>query len=121
MDAEMVPVKTTTAESPTPMSPMRLVLRLYVAGDAPNSALARANLKRLLDSLDREQYALEIIDCLDEPLRALEDGVLVTPTLVRVEPEPKRTIVGSLSAADRVANALDLAPASAAEQQEAAR
>src|SRR3954471_2930343 len=98
-------------------SPMRLVLRLYVAGDAPNSALARANLKRLLDSLDSDQYALEIIDCLDEPLRALQDGVLVTPTLVRVEPEPKRTIVGALSAADRVANALELSPLPMAEEQ----
>jgi circadian clock protein KaiB len=88
-------------------APIRLVLRLYVAGDAPNSALARANLRRLLDGLDRDQYALEVIDCLDDPMRAIEDGVLVTPTLVRVEPEPRRTIVGSLSAADRVVSALD--------------
>ena len=92
----------------TSSAPLRIVLRLYVAGDAPNSALARTNLSRLLAGLDRDQYALEVIDCLDEPLRALEDGVLVTPTLVRVEPEPRRTIVGSLSAAERVATALDL-------------
>jgi circadian clock protein KaiB len=79
-----------------------LVLRLYVAGDAPNSARARANLRRL------HKYRLEIIDCLDEPLRVLDDGVLVTPTLVRVQPLPQRTVVGTLSAIDRVADALEI-------------
>src|SRR4051812_37144150 len=80
-----------------PLNPgsMHLQLRLYVAGDAPNSTLARNNLRQLLAGLDRAQYTLEVIDCLDEPLRALADGVLVTPTLMRVEPEPQRTIVGS--------------------------
>ena len=85
-----------------------LVLRLYVAGDAPNSARARANLTRLLSNLDPARYELEVVDCLDEPARALGDGVLVTPTLLRVDPPPQRTIVGSLSAADHVADALDL-------------
>jgi circadian clock protein KaiB len=85
-----------------------LVLRLYVAGDAPNSARARANLARLLSDVDPARYKLEIVDCLDQPTRALDDGVLVTPTLLRVEPPPHRTIVGSLSAADHVADALDI-------------
>jgi circadian clock protein KaiB len=85
-----------------------VLLRLYVAGDAPNSSRARANLRRLLADVDPARYDLEIIDCLDEPLRALNDGVLVTPTLVRVQPEPQRTVVGTLSALDHVADALDI-------------
>jgi circadian clock protein KaiB len=85
-----------------------LVLRLYVAGDAPNSTRARANLARLLSDVDPKRYELEVVDCLDAPARALNDGVLVTPTLVRVKPPPQRTIVGSLSSMDRVADALDL-------------
>jgi circadian clock protein KaiB len=88
--------------------PSPLVLRLYVAGDAPNSARARANLRRMLSDVDPSTYTLEVIDCLDEPLRALADGVLVTPTLVRVQPVPQRTIVGSLSAVDRVVDALEI-------------
>jgi circadian clock protein KaiB len=86
----------------------KLELRLYVAGDAPNSVRARANLRRLLDSVDPARYELEIIDCFQEPMRALKDGVLVTPTLVRLAPEPERTIVGSLSAIDAVADALEI-------------
>ena len=85
-----------------------LVLRLYVAGDAPNSARARANLRRLLAEVDPSRYELEIIDCLEQPLRALDDGVLVTPTLIRVQPEPPQVVVGTLSALDRVANALEI-------------
>jgi len=85
-----------------------MVLRLYVAGDAPNSTRARANLRRLLNDVDPARYQLEVIDCLAEPLRALGDGVLVTPTLVRVQPEPPQTVVGTLSALDRVADALEI-------------
>jgi circadian clock protein KaiB len=85
-----------------------VVLRLYVAGNAPNSARARANLRRLLNDVDPASYELEVIDCLEEPLRVLQDGVLVTPTLVRVEPEPLQTVVGTLSALDRVAEAIEI-------------
>jgi len=85
-----------------------MVLRLYVAGDAPNSTRARANLRRLLTDVDPARYELEVIDCLAEPLRALGDGVLVTPTLMRVQPEPSQTVVGTLSALDRVADALEI-------------
>jgi circadian clock protein KaiB len=86
----------------------RLVLRLYVAGDGPNSTAARANLRRILAPFDAAMYSLEIVDCLREPMRALQDGILVTPTLVRLEPPPERTIVGSLSDTARVVEALGL-------------
>ena len=49
-----------------------------------------------------------MIDCLIDPMRAIADGVLVTPTLLRVEPMPEKTVVGSLSATARVAEALEL-------------
>jgi circadian clock protein KaiB len=98
------------AEGP-PDSPDCLVLRLYVAGDGPNSAAARANLKRMLASRHPESYRVEIVDCVSEPLRAIEEGVLVTPTLVRLSPPPRRTVVGSLSESTRVRAALALADA----------
>lgn len=85
-----------------------MILRLYVAGDAPNSTRARANLRRLLSDIDPSRYELEVIDCLAEPLRALGDGVLVTPTLMRVDPPPPQVVVGTLSALDRVADALEI-------------
>ncbi|HEY4306687.1 MAG TPA: circadian clock KaiB family protein [Gemmatimonadaceae bacterium] len=86
----------------------RLVLRLFVAGDGPNSLAARANLKRLLDARNPATYSVEIVDCLVDPMRAIEEGVLVTPTLLRLSPPPRRTVVGSLSESSQVVSALDL-------------
>lgn len=40
---------------------------------------------------------LEIIDVVKNPERALRDGVLITPMLVRVGPPPERRILGRLS------------------------
>ncbi len=71
-----------------------LVLRLYIAGETPNSMLAVTNLRA---ALGNRPYDLEVVDVLTAPERALDDDVFVTPTLVRVSPEPRRTIVGSLA------------------------
>lgn len=84
-----------------------LELRLYVAGAAPNSLLAESNLRRLLQA-SGVGGSLEIIDCLAEPLRALRDGILVTPTLVRVSPQPEHTIIGTLNDAAKLGAALGI-------------
>src|SRR5687768_18622675 len=87
----------------------RLLLRLYVAGSAPNSTRAHANLLAILDRAGRDDYGLEVVDCFVEPQRALQDGVLVTPTLLKLSPEPRETVIGTLSDARSVALALGLA------------
>lgn len=73
-----------------------LTLRLYVAGDAPNSCEARANLTAILERNPETRYRLEVVDFLRDPQRALMDGVIVTPTLVRLTPLPVRKIIGTL-------------------------
>ncbi|HEX6060130.1 MAG TPA: circadian clock KaiB family protein [Gemmatimonadaceae bacterium] len=85
-----------------------LTLRLYVARGAPNSVLARANLREILEAAGVSEYALEIIDCIDDPHRVLRDGIFVTPTLVKAAPDPAQTIVGALTDRDRVCAALGL-------------
>lgn len=86
----------------------RMLLRLYVVAGAPNSIAARANLAAMLANVDKEHYALEIVDCVQDPHRALKEGVLVTPTLVKVTPEPAQTFIGSLSDRMSVTAALGL-------------
>lgn len=71
-------------------------LRLYVAGNAPNSLRAMSNLRALCEEHFAGAYTLELVDMLDFPLRALEDGVLVTPTLLKLVPGPVRRVVGDL-------------------------
>lgn len=72
-------------------------VRLYVAGDSPNSTKAVANLRAALVELSRSPDDVEIIDVLRAPERGLRAGVLVTPMLVRVSPLPERRILGNLS------------------------
>jgi circadian clock protein KaiB len=81
-------------------------LRLYVAAEAPNSVRAVANLIALCARCGQNHGATEVIDVIAEPQRALRDGVLVTPMLVRFAPPPEVRIVGDLSEARRVAQAL---------------
>ncbi len=85
------------------------VFRLYVADETPNSARAMANLQSICQEHLQGRYRLEVVDILQEPLRALSEGVLVTPTLVRLSPLPVRKIVGDLSEPATVLLALGLA------------
>jgi circadian clock protein KaiB len=71
-------------------------LRLYVAGNAPNSARAIVNAKAICEGDRESRYALEIVDVLKNPKRALVDGIIVTPTLLRLSPLPVQRIVGDL-------------------------
>jgi circadian clock protein KaiB len=74
----------------------QLVLRLYVAGDSPNSLQAKGNLEAAIARLPKGDVTLELVDVLRDPERGIRDGVLVTPTLVRVAPPPEQRLIGSL-------------------------
>jgi circadian clock protein KaiB len=83
-----------------------LQLRLYIAGNAPNSVRAIANLKTICDEHFASKWALEIVDLLTHPQRALADGVIVTPTLVKLSPLPVQRVIGTLSDTNQVVMAL---------------
>lgn len=82
--------------------------RLFVAGDAPNSARAVANLTALCRDHLPGRHEIEIVDVFLHPERALQDSIFLTPTLVRLTPRPGRRIVGSLSQTQSVLEALGL-------------
>jgi len=87
--------------------------RLYVAGDAQNSARAIANLTGLCREHLADRHAIEIVDVFREPKRALADGILMTPTLVKLAPAPVRRIVGTLSQSEPVLQSLGLGSSNA--------
>jgi circadian clock protein KaiB len=90
------------------MNPSLFKFRLYVAGDAPNSTLAVTNLLALCRAYLPERHEIEIIDVLREPRMALANGILMTPTLVKLAPAPERQIIGTLSQLEAVLLALGL-------------
>jgi circadian clock protein KaiB len=78
------------------------ILRLYISQD-------NVNLKKTLDSIHKileqgltQPYTLKIIDITKNPEQAESDRVFATPALVRVYPEPIKTIVGELDDLQRV-------------------
>ena len=84
------------------------VFRLYIADGAPNSVRALANLYAICRKHFPESHRIEVIDVLQEPLRALAEAILVTPTLVKVSPAPEQQIIGNLSEEEEVLRALGL-------------
>ena len=84
--------------------------RLYVAGDAHNSAQALANLNALCRAHLAHRHQIEVVNVFREPDRALADGIFMTPTLVKVAPAPSQRIVGTLSQRQPLMLALGLEP-----------
>lgn len=84
------------------------VLKLYVAGNTPNSVRAIKTLKNILEEEFQGVYALKVIDVLKNPQLAEEDKILATPTLAKVLPPPVRKIIGDLSDREKVLIGLDL-------------
>jgi circadian clock protein KaiB len=96
----------TTKVAPARPKQAALQLRLYVAGNAANSVSAIANAKAICDEHFASAYELEIVDMLEDPRRALADGIVVTPTLLKLSPLPVQRAVGNLSDTKQVLLAL---------------
>jgi circadian clock protein KaiB len=82
--------------------------RLYVADHAQNSRTARANLDAMCQTHFAGQYEIEVIDVFKDPARGRSDGIVLTPTLVKIAPLPMRSVVGTLSQTQTVMDSLGL-------------
>ncbi len=98
----------TEARHPTDHPHGAYVFKLYVAGGAPNSVRAFANLYAICRKHFPDSHRIEVIDIMKEPIRALEESVLVTPTVIKLFPLPSIRIIGDLSEEDAVLSALGL-------------
>ena len=100
--------KKTDRSASSPAATTVVVMCLYIANSAPNSALAVANLEAICKEHLKDNFRLEIIDVLEYPLRALADGIVVTPSLAKMSPSPAAKIVGNLSDKASVLRALGI-------------
>jgi circadian clock protein KaiB len=108
-------MKTTTTEkvkkTKTEVKKETWDLRLYVAGQTPNSIRAFANLKKICDEHLKGVCQIEVIDLLKNPQLAKGDQIIAVPTLVRKLPKPLKKIIGDLANTERVLVGLDIRPA----------
>ncbi len=104
-----MPIRRQTPRTEYAVDPKPLyVLQLYVADEAPNSVQARGNLGAFCRSQLADHHQVEVIDVFKEPARALDEGIFMTPTLIKRLPLPVRRIVGTLSDPDAIREALGI-------------
>ncbi len=95
---------------PEPPLEETVVLRLFVTGTTTRSQRAIANIHRLCERHLAGRFDLSIVDVYLDPEATREFQIVATPTLVRLQPGPKRRIVGDLSDEARVMSGLNLVP-----------
>jgi circadian clock protein KaiB len=86
------------------------LLRLYVAGQTPNSVRAIENIKRICEEFLKGRYHLEVVDIYQQPVLAKGDQIIAVPTLIKKLPQPLRKFIGDMSATERILVGLDLRP-----------
>lgn len=86
------------------------LLRLYIAGETCKSLTALSNLHRICGEYLAERHQIEVIDLLQTPQLAEKDRIVAIPTLVRLQPEPARKIIGDLSDLKKTLSGLQLMP-----------
>src|SRR6478752_4550489 len=86
----------------------KLVLQLYVSGMSPKSMEAVENIKRLCDEHLKDAFELEIIDIYKNPELAAEQSIVFSPSLIKLLPLPKKTLIGTLSDTEKVIKALGI-------------
>lgn len=82
-----------------------LPLKLYTFGRSPNSVRARQNLKAICEAHFLNRFSIEVIDLSEQSHRAIEDGIMLTPTMIIGSSTPV-TVIGDLSNAPDIIDLL---------------
>jgi circadian clock protein KaiB len=86
----------------------RYDLRLFVAGNERNSALARASLEKICADYLAGNCRIDIVDVLQDFEPALKEKILVTPALVVEQAGRRNVIFGNLSDVEKVLTVLGI-------------
>jgi circadian clock protein KaiB len=86
----------------------KLILQLYVSGMSPKSMEAIENIKKICGDLLEDSFQLEIIDLYKHPELASEQQIIFSPSLIKRQPLPKKTLIGTFSDAAKVIRGLGI-------------
>ena len=88
----------------------KYLLRLYVTGMTPKSAMAIRNVKKICEEHLKDRYDLQVIDIYQQPTLAEGEQIIAAPTLVKKLPLPLRKFIGDMANTERILLGLDLKP-----------
>lgn len=90
------------------MSEYLYEIKLFIAGNGPNSKKAVDDLNSVLKEKFGDDFVLEIVNVFENPIEAEEEGVFATPTAKKVSPKPEKKVIGDLSNKKKVLDGLNL-------------
>jgi len=88
--------------------PDHYLLRLFMAGNGPNSRQALSNLRQLCQEFLKGRFTIETVDVVKDFKAAVRENILITPALILVTPLPGVIILGNLCDRQKVLLALRL-------------
>jgi circadian clock protein KaiB len=83
-------------------------LQLYVSGMTENSMLAIENIRGICEEYLAGNFELEIIDLYKNPTIAEEQKIVFSPSLIKILPLPRKTLIGRFSDKERVVRGLGI-------------
>jgi circadian clock protein KaiB len=83
-------------------------LKLYIAGQSVGSQRASANIRRIMEEELSGNYALEVVDIVQDPQLAEQNRIVATPALIKEAPAPARRVIGDLSDRKKVLLGLEI-------------
>ncbi len=86
----------------------KLSLQLYVSGMSPKSIEAIQNINNLCEEYPLGCFELEIIDIYKNPELASENSIVFSPSLIKLFPNPKKILIGTLKDREKVIKALGI-------------
>ncbi len=81
---------------------------LFVAGNEPNSMMAKKNLTELCEQELKGKANIKIVDVMEDFDTAAEHNILLTPTLLIQNTDPDVMVIGNLNNRNKVRAALHL-------------
>ena len=89
-------------------SEKKLILKLYVSGMSVKSMIAIQNINRLCNKHFKHNCELEVVDIYKNPHLASEHQIVFSPSLIKLFPLPKKTLIGNFSNTEKVLNGLGI-------------
>lgn len=83
-------------------------LKLYISSHSEKSRLMIKRLKGILESAFSTEYSLDVVDVLNHPDLAEDEGVFATHTLLKYAPEPRVRLIGDVGDDEKLLEGLTL-------------
>jgi circadian clock protein KaiB len=90
-------------------------LKLYISGNTSRSSFAVHQLKAVCEKYLAGRYVLEIIDIYQDSRAARDDRIVAVPTLMKLDPDFSRRLIGDLSDVEKLKLFLGIAPGTESE------